>query len=157
MSLMLLRCYRECSSTACLVATECSLSELLMRMRATYRTGRMPRRLPTRRGLFLQVQTPFGWRISTPPGTNPRTVRNFPIQSGGAEILRAACIIGERRGIGPVAPVHDALMCEGPADCAENTRCNRVWPGEAPHCGAPRHFWGEQAGRLKICMHRLAI
>jgi hypothetical protein len=96
-------------------------SELLLRMRATYLTfWAYAEQVANEAGLFLQVQTPFGWRMLTPPGTNPRTVRNFPMQSSGAEILRAACIIGERRGIELVAPVHDALMCEGPADCAED-------------------------------------
>jgi DNA polymerase-1 len=51
-----------------------------------------------------------------PPGINPRTVRNFPIQSTGAEILHVACILAERRGIHVVAPVHDAFMVETSLD-----------------------------------------
>jgi DNA polymerase I-like protein with 3'-5' exonuclease and polymerase domains len=51
---------------------------------------------------------------------NPRTIRNFPIQSTGAEILHVACVLAERRGIEIVAPVHDALMAEADADCAED-------------------------------------
>ena len=50
---------------------------------------------------------------------NPRTVRNFPMQSTGSEILHVACVLAERRGIEVVAPVHDAIMAEGPADQAE--------------------------------------
>jgi hypothetical protein len=65
-------------------------------------------------GLKLEIGTPFGWFMQCPPNTNPRTVRNFPIQSTGSEILHVACILAERRGIELVAPVHDALMCEGP-------------------------------------------
>jgi len=34
-------------------------------------------------------------------------------------ILHVACILAERRGIEIIAPVHDALMAEGPADQAE--------------------------------------
>ena len=63
-------------------------------------------------GLELELSTPFGWVMQCPPGINPRTVRNFPMQSTGAEILHAACILAERRSIPIVAPVHDAIMVE---------------------------------------------
>jgi DNA polymerase-1 len=72
-------------------------------------------------GLQLEISTPFGWVMKCPSGINPRTVRNFPIQSTGAEILHAACILAERRGIEIVAPVHDAIMSEAPAEQAEDT------------------------------------
>ena len=35
-------------------------------------------------GLLLEISTPFGWTMQCPPGINPRTVRNFPIQSTGS-------------------------------------------------------------------------
>jgi hypothetical protein len=38
------------------------------------------------------------------------------MQSRGACILQASCILGEGRGLELIAPVHDALMCEAPAD-----------------------------------------
>jgi DNA polymerase I len=69
--------------------------------------------------LDLEIGTPLDWRMQCPPGIKPRTVRNFPIQSMGAEILHVACILAERRGIEIIAPVHDALMAEADADCAE--------------------------------------
>ena len=71
-------------------------------------------------GLLLEIGTPFGWRMQCPPHINPRTVGNFPIQSTAAEILHVLCVLAERRGIEVVAPVHDAIMAEGPADCAED-------------------------------------
>jgi len=40
------------------------------------------------------------------------TVRNFPIQATGAEILRVACILLSENNLKIVAPVHDALMIE---------------------------------------------
>ena len=40
------------------------------------------------------------------------TVRNFPIQATGAEILKVACILLSENKIKIVAPVHDALMIE---------------------------------------------
>jgi DNA polymerase-1 len=70
-------------------------------------------------GMNLEISTQFGWTMRCPSGINPRTVRNFPIQSTAAEILHVACVLAERRGIQIVAPVHDALMAEGSADQAE--------------------------------------
>ena len=70
-------------------------------------------------GLKLEIGTPFGWFMQCPSGINSRTVRNFPIQSTGSEILHVACILAERRGIELVAPIHDALLAEGPLDQAE--------------------------------------
>lgn len=57
--------------------------------------------------------------MQCPPGTNPRTIRNFPMQSTGSEILHAACIMAERRSIPIIAPVHDAVMVQAAADDAE--------------------------------------
>ena len=70
-------------------------------------------------GLRLEIGTPFGWYMQCPSNINPRTVRNFPIQSTGAEILHVACILAERRGIELVAPIHDAFLAEGSASEAE--------------------------------------
>jgi DNA polymerase family A len=66
-------------------------------------------------GLHLEVSTPFGWRMRCPSGINPRTVKNFPIQSAGAEILHVASVLAERRGIRIVAPIHDAFVAEAEA------------------------------------------
>jgi DNA polymerase I-like protein with 3'-5' exonuclease and polymerase domains len=63
-------------------------------------------------GLHLELSTPFGWTMQCPSGMNPRTLRNFPIQSTGAEILHVLCILAERRGLEIVAPVHDAILVE---------------------------------------------
>jgi len=63
-------------------------------------------------GLDLEIGTPLGWFMQCPPGINPRTVRNFPIQSTGSEILHVLCVLAERRGIKIVAPVHDAVIAE---------------------------------------------
>jgi DNA polymerase family A len=63
-------------------------------------------------GLRLEIGTPFGWYMKCPSGINPRTVRNFPIQSTGSEILHVASVLAERRGIRIVAPIHDAFVAE---------------------------------------------
>jgi DNA polymerase I len=95
-------------------------SEILARLRAQfYRYEEYAHSVCDHAGLHLEIGTPFGWRMQCPSGINPRTVRNFPVQSTGSEILHVACVLAERRGIEVVAPVHDAVMAEGPADKAQ--------------------------------------
>jgi DNA polymerase-1 len=95
-------------------------TEILARLRARFRTFEAyAQSVADQAGLRLEINTPFGWTMQCPPGTNPRTVRNFPIQATGAEILHVACILAERRGIEIVAPVHDALMAEADLDRVE--------------------------------------
>ena len=91
--------------------------EILARLRARFRVfEEYACHVADHAGLFLELSTPFGWVMQCPPGINPRTVRNFPIQSTGSEILHVACVMAERRGIQVVAPVHDAIMAEAPID-----------------------------------------
>jgi DNA polymerase family A len=94
--------------------------EILARLRARFRLFEdYARSVVEQAGLLLEVSTPYGWYMQCPSGINPRTVRNFPIQSSGSEVLHVACILAERRGIEVVAPVHDAIMAEAPIDQAE--------------------------------------
>jgi DNA polymerase I len=89
--------------------------EILARLRARFRVFEAyAQSAVDHAGLRLEVGTPFGWYMQCPSGINPRTVRNFPIQSIAAEVLHIACILAERRGIEIVAPVHDAIMVEAP-------------------------------------------
>jgi DNA polymerase I-like protein with 3'-5' exonuclease and polymerase domains len=95
--------------------------EILARLRARFRVFEdYARSVLDHAGIQLEVSTPFGWVMQCPPGINPRTVRNFPIQSSGSEVLHVACVLAERRGIRIVAPVHDAIMAEAPIDQAED-------------------------------------
>ena len=66
------------------------------------------------------IHTVFGWTLHVTPDTKPRSVRNFPMQSNGAEILRLACCLATERGIAVCAPIHDALLVEGPADSIQD-------------------------------------
>src|SRR5262249_41686047 len=59
-------------------------------------------------------RTAFGWEIHTGPDVDSRTLRNFPMQANGAEMLRLACCLATERGIRVCAPVHDALLVEAP-------------------------------------------
>ena len=58
----------------------------------------------------------FGWQIQTGKEPNVRSLRNFPMQANGAEMLRIACILLTEAGIHVCAPVHDALLIEAPLD-----------------------------------------
>jgi hypothetical protein len=74
--------------------------------------------------LTNRLRTVFGWTVHVPRGVhpvtgrplaNPRSLRNFPMQANGAEMLRLACMLTTEQGIEVCAPVHDALLVEGPA------------------------------------------
>ena len=67
------------------------------------------------------VQTVFGWtyRIGIVGAVNERSLRNWPVQAAGADILRIACILATRHGIKLLAPVHDAVLIEAPVDRIE--------------------------------------
>src|SRR5262249_46361650 len=56
------------------------------------------------------LETVFGWRVHVSTDANPRSLRNFPLQANGAEMLRLACCLATERGIQVCAPVHDALL-----------------------------------------------
>jgi hypothetical protein len=64
------------------------------------------------------LSTVFGWTVHIKPGFNARSLRNFPMQANGAEMLRLACCLAtERFADSPnidsaevCAPVHDALL-----------------------------------------------
>ena len=65
--------------------------------------------------LHGRLHTVFGWTIRVGPVSNPRSLSNFPMQANGAEMLRLACCLATERGVKVCAPVHDALLIEGPA------------------------------------------
>jgi DNA polymerase I-like protein with 3'-5' exonuclease and polymerase domains len=59
------------------------------------------------------LESCFGWRMLLTDFTRPNTLRNFLMQSNGAEMLRIACCRATEHGIRVCAPVHDALLVEG--------------------------------------------
>jgi hypothetical protein len=70
--------------------------------------------------MFLnRLHTVFGWTVRVGADANPRSFRNFPCQANGAEMLRLACCLATEGGVAVVAPVHDAVMVEGPADAID--------------------------------------
>jgi DNA polymerase I len=67
------------------------------------------------------LSTMFGWTMRTENTLRPTTLRNFPMQANGAEMLRLACCLATERGIHVCAPVHDAVLVEGDADRIDET------------------------------------
>jgi|RhiMetdeSRZDD1v2_1073273.scaffolds.fasta_scaffold387481_1 hypothetical protein len=70
--------------------------------------------------LGCRLHTVFGWPMHTALRTNPRSLRNFPMQANGAEMLRLACCLATERGIQVCAPVHDALLVEASIEDIED-------------------------------------
>jgi DNA polymerase I len=66
--------------------------------------------------LLGSLHTVFGWRVHTGADFNPRSLRNFPMQANGAEMLRLACSLATERGVEVCAPVHDAVLIAAPLD-----------------------------------------
>lgn len=66
--------------------------------------------------LYGSLHTVFGWKISVGATANPRSLRNFPMQANGAEMLRLSCIYATECGIKVCAPVHDAVLIEAPLE-----------------------------------------
>ena len=62
------------------------------------------------------IQTVFGWHIYTSQDLNLRSIRNFPMQANGAEMMRIAACLGTEAGIEICAPVHDAFLIAAPLD-----------------------------------------
>jgi DNA polymerase I-like protein with 3'-5' exonuclease and polymerase domains len=58
----------------------------------------------------------FGWQAHAGQDANARSLRNFPMQGNGAEMMRIACCLATEQGIELCAPVHDALLIEADED-----------------------------------------
>jgi hypothetical protein len=66
------------------------------------------------------MQSMFGWRRHVERNANPRSLMNFPMQAGGAEMMRIAAIAATEAGIQVCCPVHDAFLISAPADRIDN-------------------------------------
>jgi hypothetical protein len=61
-----------------------------------------------------RIMSPLGWPMAVHAGTNKRTLLNYPMQAGGADMLRLAAIAAHEAGIRICAPVHDAFWIMAP-------------------------------------------
>jgi DNA polymerase I-like protein with 3'-5' exonuclease and polymerase domains len=99
----------------------CRGRELLQLHRQTFRDfWAWSDRVEMEAMLTGRLRTVFGWTVHVGPDANPRSLRNFPMQANGAEMMRLACCLATERGITVCAPIHDALLVEGPADGIED-------------------------------------
>ena len=97
--------------------TPAHAAELLRLHHDTYREfWRWSDRVQDHAFLCGQLHTVFGWALQTSDTSKPRSIRNFPMQANGAEMLRLACMMGIEAGIRIAAPIHDAVLIEAPAD-----------------------------------------
>jgi hypothetical protein len=69
--------------------------------------------------LISSLHTVFGWHVHVGESANPRSLRNFPMQANGSEMLRLVCCLATERGIEVCAPIHDAVLICAPLDRLE--------------------------------------
>ncbi|QIG52377.1 DNA polymerase I [Nordella sp. HKS 07] len=62
------------------------------------------------------LQTVFGWPVLIGEHPNPRSLRNFPCQANGSEMLRLAACLATEAGIEVCALIHDAVLICAPLD-----------------------------------------
>jgi DNA polymerase I-like protein with 3'-5' exonuclease and polymerase domains len=62
--------------------------------------------------LERRIDSVFGWPLHISTSPNQRTLYNFPMQSGGAEMLRLATMRLCEAGIVPIMLVHDGILLE---------------------------------------------
>jgi DNA polymerase I len=65
------------------------------------------------------IHTVFGWPVHVGEQSNPRSLRNFPMQANGAEMMRIAACLATELGIEVCAPVHDAFLICAPLERLE--------------------------------------
>jgi DNA polymerase I-like protein with 3'-5' exonuclease and polymerase domains len=61
-----------------------------------------------------EMVTRFGWRRQIRDNANVRSIQNWPVQSHGAEMMRAAAIAATEVGLSLGAPIHDAFLLLAP-------------------------------------------
>jgi len=86
-----------------------------------------------------RLTTRFGWQRNVSSNDPPASVRNFPIQGNGAEMLRLALMRMVEQGMKVCAPIHDAVLIEAEiaeADHAIATACDAMrWASQQIHPG----------------------
>jgi DNA polymerase I len=61
-------------------------------------------------------RTRHGWQVAVDADTRETSLKNFMIQSVGAEMMRVACCLAYERGVDIIAPLHDSIMIQAPAE-----------------------------------------
>ena len=68
-----------------------------------------------------RLRSVFGWEIKVSKDANPRSIRNFPMQANGAEMMRIAMILLTEDSVRVCAPVHDAFLIESETKYLDET------------------------------------
>lgn len=90
--------------------------ELLRLHRQTYRQfWRWSDHIQDTAMLGGRLSTVLGWSVRVGPDTTATSLRNFPMQAHGAEMMRLAAMLATERGIAVCCPVHDAFLIEAAA------------------------------------------
>jgi len=58
------------------------------------------------------LRTRQGWPLHITEDMTPESIRNFPLQAHGSEIIRLSCALAQDRGVIICMPIHDALLIE---------------------------------------------
>jgi hypothetical protein len=58
------------------------------------------------------LRTCFGWPVRVGKEANPRSLRNYPMQAGGADMMRLAACLATERGVAVCCRIHDAFLIE---------------------------------------------
>jgi hypothetical protein len=91
--------------------------EILYRLSTTYPAfAEWSRKAVDHANLGGWTASVFGWPMEVDDDTRPTSLRNFPAQANGAEMLRLACIFATEAGLSVAGPVHDALLVESRVD-----------------------------------------
>ena len=79
-----------------------------------------------------RIESTFtGWPLRLSHAPNKRTLYNFPMQSGGAEMLRLATVRLCDAGIVPVMLIHDGILFE-------ESNQEKIDHARANHCSKRR-------------------
>lgn len=118
---------------ACVLAVQYGMGEISLALRINQPVARARQLLALHRQTYRKfwqwsdcavdeavlrgrLWTTFGWQIHVGGSINGRSLRNFPMQANGAEMLRIACVLLSDAGVRICAPIHDALLIEAPLD-----------------------------------------
>jgi DNA polymerase-1 len=90
-------------------------ADRLARYLASYPVNTQWRHDVVTQALFDErIVSVLGWPMAAHAGTRRRTLMNFPMQAGGADMMRLAAIAAYEAGIHICAPVHDAFWIAAP-------------------------------------------
>jgi hypothetical protein len=65
------------------------------------------------------VNTPLGWWFQIGKRVPVNTLKNWPMQSAGSDILRVAVYLADKYGLEIISTIHDAILIEAPIERVE--------------------------------------